>query len=108
VLAADGVFGPDGTFADLLPIPEALLEGGFRRAALDLLAGDRSSFRVRSVNGRSASCHRVARIPSIPTLTVHFYEEFASLGMSKARISRSNGALPTTRTGACQAWRRNW
>jgi hypothetical protein len=39
VLAADGVFRADGTFMPLPPIPEALLEGGFRRAVLDFLVG---------------------------------------------------------------------
>lgn len=37
VLAADGVFRVDGTFVPLPPIPEALLERGFRRAVLDFL-----------------------------------------------------------------------
>jgi hypothetical protein len=34
VLAADGVFGADGTFIALPPVPEALLAEGFRRAVL--------------------------------------------------------------------------
>jgi hypothetical protein len=42
VLAADGVFQADGTFVHLPPIPEALLEGGFRRAVLDFLVGERA------------------------------------------------------------------
>jgi hypothetical protein len=37
VPCADGVFRVDGTFAPLPPIPEALLERGFRRAVLDFL-----------------------------------------------------------------------
>ncbi len=39
VLAADGVYRADGTFVPLPAIPEALLEGGFRRAVLDFLVG---------------------------------------------------------------------
>jgi len=39
VLAADGVFQEDGTFVPLPPLPETLLEGGFRRAVLDFLVG---------------------------------------------------------------------
>jgi len=42
VLAADGVFGVDGSFVELPPIPEALLEGGFRRAVLDFLVEERA------------------------------------------------------------------
>jgi hypothetical protein len=42
VLAADGVFGADGTLVELPPIPEALLEGGFRRAVLDFLVEERA------------------------------------------------------------------
>ena len=42
VLAADGVFGADGSFVELPPIPEALLEGGFRRAVLDFLVDERA------------------------------------------------------------------
>ena len=42
VLAADGVFRADGTFVPLPPIPEALLEGGFRRAVLDFLVAERA------------------------------------------------------------------
>ena len=42
VLAADGVFRADGTFVPLPPIPEALLEGGFRRAVLDFLVRERA------------------------------------------------------------------
>jgi hypothetical protein len=37
VLAADGIFRDDGVCVELPPIPEAMLEGGFRRAVLDLL-----------------------------------------------------------------------
>ena len=33
-LLADGVFGADGTFIALPPVPEALLAEGFRRAVL--------------------------------------------------------------------------
>jgi hypothetical protein len=42
VLAADGVFRADGAFLELPPIPEALLEGGFRRAVLDFLVEERA------------------------------------------------------------------
>jgi len=41
-LAAEGVFRPDGAFVALAPIPEALLEAGFRRAVLDFLVGQRA------------------------------------------------------------------
>jgi hypothetical protein len=37
VLAADGVFLPDGAFVGLPPVPEGLLAEGFRRAALERL-----------------------------------------------------------------------
>ena len=37
VLAADGVFGAEGTFTALPPVPEALLAEGFRRAVLAFL-----------------------------------------------------------------------
>ncbi len=37
VLAADGVFGPDGTFVLLPAVPEGLLTEGFRRAVLGFL-----------------------------------------------------------------------
>ena len=42
VLCADGVFRADGTFVPLPPIPEALLERGFRRAVLDFLVRERA------------------------------------------------------------------
>jgi len=42
MLAADGVFRADGTFVPLPPIPEALLEGDFRRAVLDFLVEERA------------------------------------------------------------------
>ncbi|MFY9315014.1 MAG: transposase, partial [Burkholderiales bacterium] len=42
VLCADGVFRADGTFVPLPPIPEALLERGFRRAVLDFLVRERT------------------------------------------------------------------
>ena len=38
VLVADGVFGPDGTFVSLPPVPEELLREGFRQAVLQFLA----------------------------------------------------------------------
>ena len=37
VFAADGVFGAEGTFTALPPVPEALLAEGFRRAVLAFL-----------------------------------------------------------------------
>ena len=40
MLAADGVFGADGTFIALPPVPEALLAEGFRRAALEFLTAN--------------------------------------------------------------------
>ena len=42
VLAADGVFRAGGVFVELPPIPETLLEGGFRRAVLDFLVRERA------------------------------------------------------------------
>jgi hypothetical protein len=42
VLAVDGVFRADGAFLELPPIPEALLDGGFRRAVLDFLVEERA------------------------------------------------------------------
>jgi len=42
VLCADEVFRADGTFVPLPPIPEALLERGFRRAVLDFLVRERA------------------------------------------------------------------
>jgi len=42
VLTADGVFRADGRFVPLPPLPEALLEGGFRRAVLDFLVGQQA------------------------------------------------------------------
>jgi hypothetical protein len=48
VLAADGMFGVDGSFVELPPIPEAVLEGGFHRAVLDFLVEERAiSARLR-------------------------------------------------------------
>jgi len=41
-LAADGVFGADGTFIALPPVPEALLAEGFRRAVLAFLVKERA------------------------------------------------------------------
>ncbi len=40
VLAAQGVFRADGAFVALPAIPQALLEGAFRRAVLDFLLGE--------------------------------------------------------------------
>jgi hypothetical protein len=40
VLAADGVFGADGTFIAVPPVPEALLAEGFRRAVLEFLTAN--------------------------------------------------------------------
>lgn len=40
VLAADGVFGADGTFIAVAPVPEALLAEGFRRAVLEFLSAN--------------------------------------------------------------------
>ena len=40
VLAADGVFGADGTFIAVSPVPEALLAEGFRRAVLEFLTAN--------------------------------------------------------------------
>jgi hypothetical protein len=40
VLAADRVFGADGTFIALPPVPEALLAEGFRRAVLEFLSAN--------------------------------------------------------------------
>src|SRR3990172_2990585 len=42
VLCADEVFRANGTFVPLPPIPEALLERGFRRAVLDFLVRERA------------------------------------------------------------------
>jgi hypothetical protein len=40
VLAADGVYGAEGTFIALPPVPEALLAVGFRRAVLEFLSAN--------------------------------------------------------------------
>ena len=40
VLAADGVFGANGTFIAVAPVPEALLAEGFRRAVLEFLSAN--------------------------------------------------------------------
>ncbi len=42
VLAADGVFGADGTYLCLPPVPEHLLRVGFRRAVLEFLVAERA------------------------------------------------------------------
>lgn len=42
MLAADGVFRAEGVFVELPQIPEALLEGAFRRAVLDFLVEERA------------------------------------------------------------------
>lgn len=43
VLAADGAFGPDGTFVPLPAVPEGLLVEGFRCALLRFLAENHAS-----------------------------------------------------------------
>ena len=40
VLAAEGVFGAEGTFIALPPVPEALFAEGFRRAVLEFLSAN--------------------------------------------------------------------
>jgi hypothetical protein len=40
VLAADGVFGAEGSFIALPAVPEALLAEGFRRAVLEFLSAN--------------------------------------------------------------------
>ena len=67
VLAADGVFRADGTFVPLPPIPETLLEGGFRRAVLDFLVAERAiseELRSRMLGWRYSgfSVHNQVRI----------------------------------------------
>ena len=66
-LAADGVFRTDGTFLPLPPLPETLLEGGFRRAVLDFLVGERAisqEFRERMLGWRYSgfSVHNRVRV----------------------------------------------
>ena len=55
VLAADRVFGADGAFTALPPVPEALLAEGFWRAVLAFLA-----------RGRATRPSRKPAIPAIP------------------------------------------
>jgi hypothetical protein len=75
VHAADGVFGADGTLVELPPIPEALLEGGFRRAVLDFLVGERAiSEELRSRGARGAKTTARATAPSA---VVEVLSEFA-------------------------------
>ena len=67
VLAADGVFRADGVFVELPPIPEALLEGGFRRAVLDFLVAERAiseELRARMLGWRYSgfSVHNQVRV----------------------------------------------
>lgn len=67
VLAADGGFRADGAFVPLPPIPEALLEGGFRRAVLEFLVGARAipeALRSRMLGWRYSgfSAHNQVRV----------------------------------------------
>jgi len=68
VLAADGVFGADGTFIALPPVPEALLCEGFRRAVLAFLAKERAiadELRVKMLGWRYCggfSAHNQVRV----------------------------------------------
>jgi len=69
VLAADGVFRANGVFIELPPIPEALLEGGFRRAVLDFLVAERAiseELRHRMLGWRYSgfSAHNQVRAPA--------------------------------------------
>ena len=61
VLAADGVFGADGSFVELPSIPEALLEAGFRRAVLDFLVEERVDFGGASQPHARLALQRVFR-----------------------------------------------
>jgi len=67
VLAADGGFRADGAFVPLPPIPEALLESGFRRAVLDGLVEERAiseALRSRMLGWRYSgfSAHNQVRV----------------------------------------------
>lgn len=67
VLAADGIFRADGAFVKLPPIPEALLEGGLRRAVLDFLVEERvisEELRSRTLGWRYSgfSVHNQVRV----------------------------------------------
>lgn len=67
VLAADGAFHPAGRFVPLPPVPEALLEGGFRRAVLDFLVEERAipeALRSRMLGWRYSgfSVHNQVRV----------------------------------------------
>ena len=65
VLAAGGMFRADGTFVPLPPIPEALLEDGFRRAVLDFLVRERAI--SEELRGRMLGWRREGRQgPSLP------------------------------------------
>ena len=73
VLAADGVFGTDEVFVELPPIPEALLEGGFRRAVLNFLVGERAiseELRARMLGWRyrGFSVHNQVRVAASGTV----------------------------------------
>ena len=72
VLAADGVFRADGAFVRLPPIPEALLEGGFRRAVLAFLVEKRAvseELRARMLGWRYSgfSVHNQVRVAADDT-----------------------------------------
>ncbi len=72
VLAADGVFRADGAFVRLPPIPEALLEGGSRRAVLAFLVEKRAvseELRARMLGWRysGVSVHNQVRVAADDT-----------------------------------------
>jgi hypothetical protein len=72
VLAADGVFRADGTFVPLPPIPETLLDGGFRRAVLEFLVAERAiseQLRRRMLGWRYSglSVHKRVRVAADDT-----------------------------------------
>jgi len=67
VLAADGVFRPDGVFVALPAIPVKLLEAGFRTEALKLLVaeaafGERLSASLRAWRHSGFSVHNGGRV----------------------------------------------
>jgi hypothetical protein len=69
VLAADGAFLADGSFAALPLAPQTLLGEGFRRAALDLLVKNEAladELRRHMLGWRRAgfSAHNEVRVPA--------------------------------------------
>lgn len=101
VLAADGVFRADGTFVPLPPIPEALLEGGFRRAVLAYLVEERAiseELRCRMLGWRYSgfSVHnrvRVAADDAEGRKKLAGYMLRAPLSLAKMRYDAASGTV---------------